>query len=161
MNSEKRIDGALISGLGGGVLSIISVFLPWFSATGSGSGEVSSININGLGSVSGSGMMLNLVGSEINWEFQGFGVLALGIASIIVALILSGKVQSLAIAACGFLIIGGGAVNLWSLRDISSFSGEVMGMTMVSGIGYGLYVVVIAGVTALLGGALSLRETDT
>ena len=160
MKSEKRSISARISGLGGGVLSIIGAFLPWFSATGSGSGEVSGININGLGSVSGSGMMLSLVGSEVNWEFQGVGVLALGIACIVVALLLSGKVQGLAIAVCGFLIIGGGAVNLWSLRDIGSFSGEVMGVTMSSGIGYGLYVVVIAGLTALLGGVLALRETE-
>ena len=160
MKSEKRSISARISGLGGGVLSIIGAFLPWFSATGSGGGEVSDININGLGSVSGNGMMLSLVGSEVNWEFQGVGVLALGIVCIIVALLLSGKVQSLAIAACGFLIIGGGAVNLWSLRDIGSFSGEVMGMTMSSGIGYGLYVVVIAGLTALLGGVLALRKTE-
>lgn len=160
MKPEKCTGSAMIYGLAGGILSIIAVFLPWFSASGSGGGETSSISVNGLGSISGSGMMLNLAGSEVNWEFQGIGVLALGIACIAAALIIKGKVQGIAIAACGFLIIGGGVVNLWSLRDIGSFSGEVMGMTMASGIGYGLYGVVIAGAAALLGGVLSLKKTD-
>ncbi len=63
-------------------------------------------------------------------------------------------------AACGFLIIGGGIVNLWSLRGVEAFSGEVMGMTLVSGVGYGLYVVVIAGAVALLGGIFTLKELN-
>lgn len=158
MKSEKRKESALISGLGGGVLSIIGAILPWFRATGSTGGDVtSSINVNGLGSVSGNGIMLKLAGGEVNWEFQGIGVLALGIACIAAAVLLRGRLRGLAIAACGFLIIGGGLVNLWSLRGIEAFSGEIMGMTMASGIGYGLYVVVIAGAVALLGGVLTVR----
>jgi len=36
----------------GGIASIISVFLPWFSAKASALGMTSSISVNGLGSVS-------------------------------------------------------------------------------------------------------------
>ncbi|MDP2846438.1 MAG: hypothetical protein Q8N79_10275, partial [Candidatus Methanoperedens sp.] len=92
----------------GGLISIISVFLPWFgaSATAAASGEVSTLSVNGLGTINGSGMLLGLVSGKIGWEFQGIGVLALGIASIATALLLREKLQSIAMSACGLLIIG-------------------------------------------------------
>jgi len=136
----------------GGIISILSVFLPWFSATS----KTSTLSVNGLFSVSGNGMLMGLVGQNSNWEFQGAGVLVLGLASIAVALILQDKIQNVAMVACGILIIGGGAVNLWSLRDISLFSGSIFpGETMQSGIGYGLYMVVVGGVVTAAGGLLA------
>ncbi|VVB87509.1 Uncharacterised protein [uncultured archaeon] len=135
----------------GGMISIISVFLPWFSATS----KTSTLSVNGLFSVSGNGMLMGLIGSNSNWEFQGAGVLALGFACIVVAAILRDKIQGIAMVACGILIIGGGAVNLWSLRDISLFSGSIFGETVQSGIGYGLYAVVVGGVVTAAGGLLT------
>ena len=38
----------------------------------------SSISVNGLGSISGSGLLLGLWGEKARWEFQGVGVLAPG-----------------------------------------------------------------------------------
>lgn len=143
----------------GGIVSVISVFLPWFYATArdNAAAVTSSISVNGLGSVSGDGVLLGLVGSKVDWEFQGLGVLALGIASIAVAFILKDRLKSIAMAACGILIIGGGVVNL---QSIGTFSGEFLGATMTSGAGYGLYVVVLAGAVAAAGGILTLRDPD-
>jgi len=56
---------------------------------------------------------------------------------------------------CGFLIIGGGVVNI---RSIGDFSGDFMGASMQSGAGYGLYVVALAGVMVAASGLLAWRE---
>ncbi|MFA4934913.1 MAG: hypothetical protein WC568_03660 [Candidatus Methanoperedens sp.] len=159
MVNKNGIANSQVLTIAGGLISIISVFLPWFSAraTAAASGEVSTLSVNGLGTINGSGMLLGLVSGKIGWEFQGIGVLALGIASIAVALLLREKLQSIAMSACGLLIIGGGVVNLVS---IESFSGDIMGATIVSGIGYGLYVVVIAGAVAVAGGIFAWRDIN-
>ncbi|MBU3966617.1 MAG: hypothetical protein KKG76_04455 [Euryarchaeota archaeon] len=83
-------------GIAGGIISIISVFLPWYFASASAGmlGLSSSISVNGLGWKSGEGV------------------------------ILKEKMQSLAMLACGLLIIVLGVVNL---KSIGSFSGEFMG----------------------------------
>ncbi len=151
MVSKNILTGGNLS-IVGGILAILSIFLPWYSASASALGKTSSISINGLGWKSGEGLLLGLVSGNANWEFQGIGVLALGIASIIVAVILKDKLQSLAMLACGLLIIGGGVVNL---RSISQLSGNIFGMTMYSGVGYGLYVVVMAGAVTAAGGLLA------
>ena len=139
----------------GGTLSILSVFLPWFSASATAIGSTSTLSVNGLGWKNGNGMLLGLMGSNFNWEFQGIGVLALGIASILLALILKEKVFSLAMLACGLLILGGGLVNL---QSISSTSADVLGMRINWGVGYGLYIVLLAGALVAAGGLLSWRD---
>ncbi|MCZ7396715.1 MAG: hypothetical protein ABOK23_09755 [Candidatus Methanoperedens sp.] len=156
MEPKNCIVNAEILAIVGGIISIISVFLPWFSATSA----TSNLSVSGLFSISGSGMLLGLIGKNTNWEFQGIGVLALGIASLAISLVLRGKLQSLALIACGILIIGGGAVNLWSLRDVSLFSGSILGETIQSSIGYGLYAVVIGGMAAATGGMLALKDIN-
>lgn len=157
METKNRAAKAKILSAIGGMISIISVFLPWFSAsanTGAG-GITSGISVNGLGFTSGSGMLLGLVGEKAGWEFQGIGVLALGIVSIAVAIILRQKIQGIAMLVCGVLIIGGGVANLLSIGE---FSGEFLGATIHSGAGYGLYLVIIAGATASVGGLIALRD---
>ncbi len=138
----------------GGIISIISVFLPWFGVTS----KTSTLSVNGLFSISGNGMLMGLVSRNSNWEFQGAGVLALGFACIAVAIILKDNIQNVAMVVCGILIIGGGAVNLWSLRDLSLFSGSIFGETIQSGIGYGLYMVVVGGVVVAAGGILACKN---
>ena len=155
MGTKNGFSNAQILAGIGGIASIISVFLPWYSAKASALGMSSSISVNGLGSISGSGLLLGLISGKANWEFQGIGVLALGIASIAVAVFLHDKLQSIALFICGILIIGGGIVNI---RSISEFSGEFMGATMQSGAGYGLYIVVLAGAVASAGGLLAWRD---
>ena len=155
MGTKNGFSNAQILAGIGGIASIISVFLPWFSAKASAIGMTSSISVNGLGSISGSGLLLGLISGKANWEFQGIGVLALGIASIAVAVFLHDKLQSIALFICGILIIGGGIVNI---RSIGDFSGEFMGATMESGAGYGLYMVVLAGAVAAAGGLLAWRD---
>jgi hypothetical protein len=155
MGTKNGFSNAQILAGIGGIASIISVFLPWFSAKASALGMTSSISVNGLGSVSGGGLLLGLLSGKANWEFQGIGVLALGIASIAVAVFLREKIQGLAMFICGALIIGGGVVNI---RSIGEFSGEFMGATMQSGAGYGLYIVVLAGAMAAAGGLLAWRD---
>ncbi len=139
----------------GGIVSIISVFLPWFSARASALGVESGISVNGLGSISGSGILLGMLSGKANWEFQGIGVLALGIATIAGTFFLREKIQSIALFVFGILIIGGGIVNI---RSIGDFSGEFMGATMHSGAGYGLYVVMLAGAIAACGGLLAWKN---
>ena len=155
MGTKNGFSNAQILAGIGGIASIISVFLPWYSAKASALGMSSSISVNGLGSISGSGLLLGLISGKANWEFQGIGVLALGIASIAVAVFLHDKLQSIALFICGILIIGGGIVNI---RSIGYFSGEFMGATMQSGAGYGLYMVVLAGAVAAAGGLLAWRD---
>ena len=155
MGTKNGFSNAQILAGIGGIASIISVFLPWFSAKASAIGMTSSISVNGLGSVSGSGLLLGLLSGKANWEFQGIGVLALGIACIAIAVFLRDKLQSIAMFICGALIIGGGIVNI---RSIGEFSGEFMGATMQSGAGYGLYMVVLAGAVAAAGGLLAWRD---
>jgi hypothetical protein len=138
----------------GGIISIISIFLPWFQATSA----TSSLSVNGLFSATGSGMLRGLVGENSNWGFQGLGVLGLGMVSIAAALILHDKIRSSAMIACGILIIGGGVVNLWSLRDIALFSGSILGEVVKAGAGYGLYVVVIGGIVTAAGGLMERRD---
>lgn len=144
-------------GIAGGIISIISVFLPWYFASASAGmlGLSSSISVNGLGWKSGEGVLLGIVSGTANWEFQGIGVLALGIASILVSVILKEKMQSLAMLACGLLIIVLGVVNL---KSIGSFSGEFMGATMNAGVGYGLFVVLLGGAVAASGGLLAWKD---
>jgi len=155
MGTKNGFSNAQILAGIGGIASIISVFMPWYSAKASALGMSSSISVNGLGSISGSGLLLGLISGKANWEFQGIGVLALGIASIAVAVFLHDKLQSIALFICGILIIGGGIVNI---RSIGDFSGEFMGATMQSGAGYGLYMVVLAGAVAAAGGLLAWRD---
>ncbi len=158
MVSKNIITEGRNLGIAGGIFSIISVFLPWYFASASaGMLGSSSISVNGLGWKNGQGLLMGLVSGNVNWEFQGVGVLALGIASIVVAVILKDKLQSLALLICGLLIIGGGVVNL---KSIGSFSGELMGATMYSGVGYGLYVVLLGGAAAAAGGLLSWRDIN-
>lgn len=156
MVSKNIITEGRNLGIAGGILSLISVFLPWYSARASaGMLGSSSISVNGLGWKTGEGMLLGLVSENANWEFQGVGVLALGIASIVVALFLKDRLQNLAILACGLLIIAGGVINL---QSIGSFSGELMGATMYSGVGYGLYIVLLGGALTVSGGLFAWRS---
>jgi lipoprotein signal peptidase len=115
----------------------------------------SSISVNGLGSVSGSGILIGLLSGKGSWEFQGIGVIALGIVCIAVAVFLREKLRSVSMFICGALIIGGGVVNI---RSIGEFSGDFMGASMQSGADYGLYVVVLAGIMAAAGGLLSWKD---
>lgn len=158
MVSKNIFTEARNLGISGGLLSIISVFLPWYSASASAMGFTSSISVNGLGWKSGEGMLLGLASGNTNWEFQGIGVLALGIAGILAAAILKDRIQYLALIVCGILIIAGGIVNL---QSIGSFSGNFMGATMKSGVGYGIYIVLIAGAVVAAGGLLKWREMIT
>ncbi len=146
-------------GIAGGILSIVSVFLPWFSGSGSAGilGLSSSISVNGLGWKKGEGLLMGLLTGNANWELMGMAVLALGIASIVVAVVLTDKLQSLVLLECGLLVLGGGIVNLWRM---GSFSGEFMGATMESGAGYGLYVVVLGGAVITAGGLFTWREMN-
>jgi hypothetical protein len=155
MGTKNGFSNAQILAGIGGIASIISVFLPWFSAKASAIGMTSSISVNGLGSVSGSGLMLGLLSGKADWEFQGVGVLALGIASIAVAVFFRDKLQSIAMFICGILIIGGGIVNILSIGE---FSGDFGVATMQSGAGYGLYMVILAGAVASAGGLLAWRD---
>ena len=154
MGTKKGFSSGQILTTMGGIISIISIFLPWFHATSA----TSSLSVNGLFSASGSGMLLGLVGENSNWGFQGLGVLALGIVSIAASLILRDKIRSSAMIACGILIIGGGVVNLWSLRDIGLFSGSIFGEVIQAGVGYGLYAVVIGGIVTAAGGLIEWRD---
>jgi hypothetical protein len=146
-------------GIAGGILSIVSVFLPWFSGSGSLGilGLSSSISVNGLGWKNGEGLLMGLFTGNANWGLFGVAVLALGIASILAAIVLKDKLQSLALLECGLLVIGGGIVNLWSM---GSLSGEFMGATMESGAGYGLYVVMLGGAVITTGGLLTWRDLN-
>jgi lipoprotein signal peptidase len=155
METKNGFSNAQILAIAGGIVSIISVFLPWFSAKASGLGMTSSISVNGLGSISGSGLLLGFLSGKGSWEFQGIGVLALGIVCIAVTVFLREKMQSIAMFICGALIIGGGVVNI---RSIGEFSGDFMGASMQSGAGYGLYVVVLGGAIAAAGGVLAWKE---
>ena|SRR3990170_3888043 len=155
MGTKNGFANSQILALAGGIVSIISVFLPWYSAKASAPGLISSISVNGLGSISGSGLLLGLLSGKATWEFQGIGVLVLGIASIGVAVFLREKIQSIAMFICGVLIIGGGIVNI---RSIGEFSGDFMGASMQSGAGYGLYVVLFAGAVAASGGLFAWRD---
>lgn len=154
MGTKNGFSNGQIFTIIGGIISIISVFLPWFSASASTTGLTSSLSVNGLGSISGS-LPFPLISEKVNWEFQGLGVLALGIIGITAVIFLRDKIQSLAMFACGVLIIGGGIVNL---QSISNFSGEILGATIKSGVGYGLYIVMIGGAVAAAGGLLSWRD---
>jgi hypothetical protein len=155
MGTKNGFSNAQILAIAGGIVSIISVFLPWFSAKGSAFGMTSSISVNGLSSVSGSGLLLELWSSKASWEFQGIGILALGIVCIAVAVFLREKLRSIAMFICGALIIGGGVVNI---RSIGEFSGSFLGAQMQSGAGYGLYFVVLAGAMAAVGGVLAWND---
>ena len=155
MVSKNIFTDARNLGISGGLLSIISVFLPWYSASASAMGFISSISVNGLGWKSGEGMLLGLVSGNANYEFQGIGVLALGIAGILTSALLKDRLQYLAMIVCGILIIGGGIKNL---QSIESFSGNFMGATMKSGVGYGIYIVLIGGTVVAAGGLLKWRE---
>jgi lipoprotein signal peptidase len=155
MGTKNGFSNAQILAISGGIVSIISVFLPWFSAKASAIGMTSSISVNGLGSVSGSGLLLGLLSGKGSWEFQGIGVLALGIVCIAVTVFLHEKLRSIAMFICGALIIGGGVVNI---RSIGEFSGSFLGAQMQSGAGYGLYVVVLAGAMAAAGGVLAWKD---
>lgn len=155
MGTKNGFGNAQILALAGGIVSIISVFLPWYSAKTSGFGNASSISVNGLGSISGNGLLLGLWSEKASWEFQGIGVLALGIATIAVVVFLREKIQSMAMFIFGVLIIGGWVINI---RSIWEFSGDFMGATMQSGAGYGLYIVALAGVLVAAGGLLSWRD---
>jgi hypothetical protein len=153
MGTKNGFGNAQILAFAGGILSIISVFLPWYSAEAST--MASSISVNGLGSISGSGLLLGLWSEKASWEFQGLGVLALGIASLAIALLFRDKIRAPAMFICGVLIIGGGVVNI---RSIWEFSGNFMGAAMQSGAGYGLYIVALAGALVAAGGLLSWRD---
>ncbi len=160
MGTKNNFEKSQILTMVGGMISVISVFLPWYSASASAGalGLSSSISVNGLGWKSGSGMLLGLVSGKVDWDFQGIGVLALGIACIAVVVFLREKLQSMAMFACGLLIIGGGVVNL---QSIGQFSGEFLGATLQSGVGYGLYVVLLGGAVAAAGGLVAWRDLTT
>ncbi len=158
MGTKNNFEKSQILTMVGGLISVISVFLPWYSASASALGLASSMSVNGLGWVNGSGMLLGLVGGKVDWSFQGVGVLALGIACIAVVVFLREKLQSLAMFACGLLIIGGGVVNL---QSIGQFSGKILEVTIQSGVGYGLYVVVLGGIVAAAGGLLAWQDITT
>ncbi len=160
METKNGLIKGQVLAMAGGIISIIGVFLPWYSASMSASsiGFASGISVNGLGWKSGEGVLLGMIGGDINWQFQGIGVLALGIAGIVVSVILKEKIQSIAMLACGLLVIGGGVVNL---QGIGSLSGKILGATMQSGAGYGLFVVVLGGAVAAAGGLIAWRELDT
>ncbi len=160
MGPKNSLTNGQILTIVGGIISIISVVLPWYSASASapGIGLTSDMSVNGLGWKSGSGVLLGLVSGKVDWAFQGIGVFALGIASIAVAVLLREKIQSLSMFACGILIIGGGVVNL---QSIGQFSGEFWGATIRSGVGYGLYVAVLAGAVAAAGGLSAWRDLTT
>ncbi|CAG1001290.1 hypothetical protein METP3_03334 [Methanosarcinales archaeon] len=155
MGTKNGFGNAQILALAGGIVSIISVFLPWYSAKASLFGEASSISVNGLGSITGNGLLLGLWRENATWEFQGLGVLALGIVSIAVAVLLREKIRSMAMFICGILIIGGWVVNI---RSIWEFSGDFMSASMQSGAGYGLYMVALAGALVAAGGLLAWKE---
>jgi lipoprotein signal peptidase len=155
MGTKNGFSKAQILAIAGGIVSIISVFLPWFSAKASAVGITSSISVNGLGSISGSGLVLGLLSGKGSWEFQGIGVLALGIVCIAVTVFLREKIRSIAMFIIGALIIGGGVVNI---NSIGEFSGNFLGAQMQSGAGYGLYVVVLAGAMAAAGGVLAWKD---
>lgn len=159
MASKNFLTDGKNLGIAGGILSIISVFLPWYSASASaGMLGTSSISVNGMGWKTGDGLLMGLVTGNVNWQFQGLVVLALGITSILVAVLLADKIQSLAMLVCGLLIIGGGVVNL---QSIGSFSGNFMGATMYAGVGFGLYFVLLGGTVSAAAGLLTWRKLNS
>lgn len=159
MVSKNILTDGKYPGIAGGLLSVVSVFLPWFSGSGSAGilGLSSSISVNGLGWKKGEGLLLGLFTGNANWGLFGVAILALGIASILIAVLLKDKIQSLALLECGLLILGGGIVNLWSM---GSLSGEFMGATMQSGAGFGLYVVMLGGAVTTSGGLITWRNLN-
>ena len=157
MGTNNNFGKSQMLTIAGGIVSIVSVFLPWFSASTSMLGRTSSMSVNGLGWKSGNDI-LGLLGGKMDWQFQGIGVLALGIACIIIAVILRERFQSIAMLVCGILIIGGGVVNLQSINTISA---EILGATVQWGVGYGLYVVVLGGAIASAGGLLKWQELNS
>jgi len=74
--TKNGFANAQILAIAGGIVSVISVFLPWYSAKASG--LASSISVNGLGSLSGSGLLLGLLSGKSELGIPGIGVLALG-----------------------------------------------------------------------------------
>ncbi len=157
MASKNILTDGKSLGIAGSILSIISVFLPWYYASASALGISSSISVNGLGWKNGEGVLLGLANTNANWEFQGIGVIALGIISILAAVILKGKLQSLSMLVCGLLTIGIGIINL---QSIGSLSGNFMGVTVQYGVGYGLFMVVLAGAIVMAGGLLIWQEIN-
>ena len=77
MASKNILTDGRNLGIAGGILSIISVFLPWYSASASAGmlGLSSSFSVNGLGWKNGEGLLMGLSSGPANWEFQGVGVL--------------------------------------------------------------------------------------
>ncbi len=157
MTSKNILTDGKSLGIAGCILSIIGVFLPWYHASASTGtmGISSSISINGLGWKSGEGVLLGLIEGTADMEYHGMGIIALGIIGIIAAVVLKGKSQSLAILACGLIMIGDGIFNL---QRIGSLSGNFMGVTVQYGAGYGLFMVVIAGAAVTAGGLLAWRD---
>lgn len=153
MGTKNGFGNAQLLGIIGGLASIISVFLPWYRANSNG--MMSSISVNGLASISGNGILLGLWGKNANWEFQGMGIIALGIASIAISMLLRNKIHSIALVIIGILIIGGGAVNIWSIGELS---GDFMGTTIEAGAGYGLYAVILTGLVSAAGGLLAWKD---
>ncbi len=114
MITKNALSKSQILAIAGGIISIIGVFLPWYSAsmTASAISFASSISVNGLGWKNGEGLLLGMISGDVNWQFQGIG----------------------------------------------SLSGKILGATMQSGAGYGLYVVLLGGAVAATGGLIAWRD---
>jgi len=143
MGTKNGFGNAQILAIAGELSLSSASFYRGYSAKASG--VASSISVNGLGSISGSGLLLGLLSGNASWEFQGIGVLAWD-RNHSCCLFSSGKIQSIATFICGVLIIGGGLVNIRSIWVNSPANS--WGATMQSGAGYGLYVCAAGGALA-------------
>jgi len=146
----NQIKGINYSGVIGGVMTIIGVFLPWFWFTVASSPLTSGSNGP---EISSSFHTTCLIGISLGWI--GILILLFGIISIIFSIVLKNKKR-----AYGLIGAGSGIIILITLV-LPFIADNMMSVSFIEALslqGFGIWVSLLGGILILLSGILRFRS---
>jgi len=132
---DIRMIGAL-----GGIIAIVGVFLPWVTASVLGVG----ISVSGWDAYSTLG------------SYEPLIVLIVAIVTLLVAVLTKGMIQKWGTTIFGLITLILGAYYAMNVASVAGDAAQFVGVTV--SVGYGLYLVIVGGIVALIGGIMAFME---
>lgn len=155
----ERLGKSGILGAIGGVLGVIGVFMPWFSFSFMGQ-SLSSTGIGMLRVLENSQMMVE--GPAVMLAYLGLLALIFSAVAIVSAVVLKEKKKAFGLIGSGALVVLFPVIFIVALQmaatTLAQQSGGMLALSAMDFVGTGVYLTIVAGIVALVGGIMALKE---